>query len=257
VVGEKAMGPNYLTRQLRAMIRDRFQQLWEARPSQGRFAKTLGLHSAANIIADPHLPFCDTRFIHKARVCLLPTNGRPGNVGDRRCRKCGHELESQSHVLSNCRHHSRLWIKRHDAIITALTQMVTHPFSRLDINKAFIGVRSAEGRTLRPDIVAVDVASGKNAVVDVKCSTDYAAVFQRNEADMVAKYRPIAEHLNCPVLTLNVGALGSWSPDNNAVLRALHIPHYKWRETQQRCVRAAIHWSRNIWVTHCGSAQLI
>ena len=50
-----------------------------------------------------HTPFCDWRFIHRARLGVVPLNAtRRFGTGDRRCRRCGHALETLPHVKNHC-----------------------------------------------------------------------------------------------------------------------------------------------------------
>jgi hypothetical protein len=48
--------------------------------------------------------FADWRFIHRARLNVLPLNGVRSWVpnADKRCRRCGANLESLTHVLQHC-----------------------------------------------------------------------------------------------------------------------------------------------------------
>ncbi|XP_046396815.1 uncharacterized protein LOC124163775 [Ischnura elegans] len=68
--------------------------------------------------------FCDWRFIHRARLNLLPLNAaRKGAVTSRRCRVCRDEDETLPHVVNHCLRHSGAWIRRQDEILALATNM--------------------------------------------------------------------------------------------------------------------------------------
>ena len=66
-----------------------------------------------------HLSFADWRFIWRARLDVLPVNAalRWMPNADKRCRRCGHGLETLPHVLSHCPPSLVAITERHDRVV--------------------------------------------------------------------------------------------------------------------------------------------
>jgi len=79
--------------------------------------------------------------------------------------------------------------------------------------------------------------------------------FEDARARKIAKYSPLAEELQrqgyrVVVTAFVVGALGSWNPRNEAVLRLLRIGSQYAAMTRRLVVSDTIRWSRDIYVEH-------
>lgn len=73
--------------------------------------------------------FADWRFIHRARLNLLPLNAcRPWALADKRCHRCGYQEETLPHVINHCMRYSTLIKKRHNLIIDQLVKASTPKF---------------------------------------------------------------------------------------------------------------------------------
>ncbi|GFW62216.1 uncharacterized protein TNCV_4092771 [Trichonephila clavipes] len=95
--------------------------------------------------------FADWRFIHKARLGLVPLNGYKkwnDNI-QKMCRKCGQREETLPHVINHCKSYSAAWQKRHNAILARIRKAVAFKGTVLSENQ----VIGSDG--LRPDLVAV------------------------------------------------------------------------------------------------------
>ncbi|KYQ51612.1 hypothetical protein ALC60_09286, partial [Trachymyrmex zeteki] len=70
----------------------------------------------------------------------------------------------------------------------------------------------------------------------------------------IAKYSPLAEELQRRgyrvVVTAFVGALDSWNPRNEAVLRLLRVGSRYAAMMQRLVISSTIRWSRDIYVEH-------
>ncbi|KAL1415260.1 hypothetical protein MTO96_029530 [Rhipicephalus appendiculatus] len=67
--------------------------------------------------------FADWRFIHRARLNLLPLNGAVmwgAADRDQRCRTCGYPRETLPHVLCHCMARSVMYVARHNAVVARL-----------------------------------------------------------------------------------------------------------------------------------------
>nr|XP_054921138.1 uncharacterized protein LOC129381906 [Dermacentor andersoni] len=164
--------------------------------------------------------FADWRFIHEARLNLLPLNGAsPWLTGrDQRCRVCGYAKESLPHVLCDCMARSAMYTARHN-IVARLRTASRNRFAIASEN------RTVGNTNLRPDVVLV---RGEEAIIlDVCCPFDNRLeAFAAARATKIAKYEPVRVHLaqryqRVTVDAIVIGALGSWDPCNDAVMRRL------------------------------------
>ncbi|XP_026476640.1 uncharacterized protein T26G10.4-like [Ctenocephalides felis] len=138
---------------LRTAARNHFRNKLILKPDQGKAMEVTSANSVSNhFIRDGSFTrFADWRFIHRARLNVLPLNGcRRFGQNDKRCRRCGHQNETLPHVLNHCRPQFATMTKRHNAILNRLTKaMKVPPGSRTFINQQIPGFIGTE----RPDVV--------------------------------------------------------------------------------------------------------
>ncbi|GIY79281.1 reverse transcriptase domain-containing protein, partial [Caerostris darwini] len=93
--------------------------------------------------------FADWRFIHRARLNLVPLNGAKPWLQDvdKRCRRCGFQQESLAHVVNHCPSFSHAWQLRHNAIVDCLHKALLNREEVLSANTAVLGT------SIRPDLV--------------------------------------------------------------------------------------------------------
>jgi len=107
--------------------------------------------------------FADWRFIHRARLNLVPLNGSTSwRSGDRRCRRCGYITESLAHVVDHSMRYSGLYLARHNSVITRIKNASS--FGILFKNQ----VCGSNG--LRPDLVIRK--NNKITIIDVTIPFD-------------------------------------------------------------------------------------
>ncbi|GFQ93555.1 retrovirus-related Pol polyprotein from type-1 retrotransposable element R2 [Trichonephila clavata] len=96
--------------------------------SQGKAIECVAAHPASNhfLGSGKFTRFADWRFIHPARLNLLPVNGAKQWTDSslKRCRRCGAPSETLPHVLNHCRISSAAWTKRHNAILERIKKAV-------------------------------------------------------------------------------------------------------------------------------------
>ncbi|XP_037501549.1 uncharacterized protein LOC119375443 [Rhipicephalus sanguineus] len=194
--------------------------------------------------------FSDWRFIHRTRHNLHPLNGarmRGQAERDQRFRVCGYSREMPPHVVCHCMAHSTTYTARHNGVVERLRTAASPRFTVTFAN------RSAGETNLRPDLVFV---SGEEAIVlDLACpfeNTPDSLTNTRNEK--VAKYEPVAAYLrrryqSVIVAAIVVGALGTWYPANDTVLRRLCARRYL-RLFGRLCVSEVIAATRAIYHEH-------
>ncbi|KAG8227904.1 hypothetical protein J437_LFUL019369 [Ladona fulva] len=225
---------------------------------QGKVPDAVSLHPASShfIREGRNTRFCDWRFVHRARLNVLPLNGaRHGNQrGDSRCRRCGAWDETLPHVLNHCASHSDGWTRRHNEIQNILINAFpsTH---RVQIDRRI----PEDESLLRPDILVSEGPQGPYHIIDVTVPFENRRdALGKAREGKISKYMELAERLRVRhryqvdvfLDALVVGALGSWDPANDRVLQNLRIPDRKIPALRRKMVSIAIKWSRDIYVEH-------
>ncbi|GIY31138.1 retrovirus-related Pol polyprotein from type-2 retrotransposable element R2DM [Caerostris darwini] len=202
--------------------------------------------------------FADWRFVHRARLNLVPLNGaRPWvNDNDQRCRRCGFRQETLSHMLNHCSRNSHAWQLRHNAIVDRLVAALGRRGEIISCNQA------VSGSDLRPDIV---FQKGSDIfIIDVTCPFENRKfAFAQARATKIAKYDPLlpffqSQGLTAHIVPILVGALGSWDPEKDSFLRRFMGRAFL-NKHRKLCVSDCIRWSRDIYIEfltgHCQYAE--
>jgi hypothetical protein len=196
-----------------------FRRRLVQKPDQGKVFDSSLLHPDSNhfVRAGRMIRFCDWRFIHRARLNVLPLNAarRGAARGDLRCRVCGKVDETLPHVINHCHAQSDGWRRRHDAIVEILRDALPSSW-RVRLDRRVPDDESI----LRPDLVVWDEGTDAEVfVIDVTVPFDnrrgalaaarqqklekYGALVDRMRVR--TKYQ-VPHHLDALV----VGALGPW-----------------------------------------------
>ncbi|KAL1476219.1 hypothetical protein MTO96_036674 [Rhipicephalus appendiculatus] len=246
---------NRVMRSLREVLAAERDRALHDQPNQGKVMACVAADRASShfMRTGAYTHFADWRFVHRARLNLLPLNGaRMWGPPDRdqRCRTCGYQRETLPHVLCHCMSRSPAYTARHNAIVARVRAAAEASYTVAFEN------RPVGDTPLRPDLVLV---SGEEAlVIDVTCpfdNTPEAFINVRNEK--VQRYEPVADYLRrryqrVIVDAVVIGALGSWDPANDRVLRRLCSRPYL-RLFKKLCVSDVIAASRAIYHAHvCG-----
>ncbi|KAM8707298.1 hypothetical protein ACLKA7_011399 [Drosophila subpalustris] len=179
--------------------------------------------------------------------------------GDKRCRVCGYASETIPHVLCHCMPHSAAMQLRHNAIAAPISK-AAKVRGTLRENCRVEGVPE-ELQTLRPDIVARDEAAKRIIMVDVTVPFENGSgALDTARNAKLEKYRPLAEALRrqgyrVAVDAIVVGALGTWDPLNERVLKLLNINKFYASLMRRLIVSETIHWSRDIYVEHVSGTR--
>ena len=247
---------------LRCGLRDYFRRQLLDKPDQGKTFQVISHEPASNhfLQSGKYTRFADWRFIHRARLNVVPLNGArnrfvPGH-NDKKCRRCGFNNETLPHVLCHCPPRLPAITRRHNAILDRLVKAYKPPATTtVHINKTIPGLND----NIRPDIVAIDEINKRATIIDVTTpfENNYAAFIEARH-EKIRKYEPVVRHFeqlgfdsaNIYLNAFIVGALGGWDPNNELVLSQLGIgAHY--RVLMRRLmVSDCIKWSRDIYVEH-------
>ncbi|KAF8778866.1 Retrovirus-related Pol polyprotein type-1 like protein [Argiope bruennichi] len=205
--------------------------------------------ASSHFIADgTYTRFADWRFVHRARLNLLPLNGCQAWKEDKRCRRCNEaDLETLPHVLNHCKGRSRGWQLRHDTIVARVKKALATRCTIISENQR-VGPDN-----LRPDLV---VQSGnKIFIVDVTIPFENRMEgfekAKRLKHDKYASLLPLysSNGVQAAIIPIVVGALGAWDPENDRFLSKYMSRGYL-NKFRKLCVSDCIKWSRDIYVEH-------
>lgn len=155
-----------------------------------------------------NLRFSDWRFIHRARLNVVPTRQNINRWADDEnplCRVCNTDPETLPHILCHCPTNMIKIRERHNLIVDRLVKAIRFGAVRLD--QQVIGMSDA----CRPDIVIE--ADDEVTVIDVTVpfENDVEAL-QTAEDRKVQKYQHVIDHVqqlgkSCRVYGFVVGSL--------------------------------------------------
>ena len=195
--------------------------------------------------------FKDCRFVHRARMNVVPTNKNKSKWSDDcdpECRVCQSVDETLPHILCHCKDNMVLICERHNKIVGRIRKATR--FGQVRVDQQIPGLNES----CRPDIV---ISDGNNVtVIDVTCpfengesalaSADYAKVM---------KYGIVKSHFEslgkkCSVFGFVIGSLGTWHPNNEAVLRSLRMSRKYKSLFRKLCCSDVIRGSAEIYYKH-------
>lgn len=237
---------------LKRMVEEFWLGVWVGAPNQGRYAPVIASSTTTNRLPFSfRFPFADWRFVHKARLNLCAVRGGlTWAPGDKTCRRCQGDVETQAHVLSLCPAHKACVMARHAAVLKVVT-------ARLP-SSCKVAVEQRIG-DLIPDLVVTN-ASGAVMIADAKVGIDLAARFEANAADVDSKYGALRTLLSvgsarAKLLTLQVGLLCTSSPTALLCLRELGMGASVAVAALRRIAAICCHWARNAMVGHLTGVQ--
>ncbi|CAB0027820.1 unnamed protein product [Trichogramma brassicae] len=206
--------------------------------------------------------FCDWRFIHRARLNVLPVNAtlRWLTEADKRCRRCGAPSETLPHVLNHCTVHSAARQRRHNEVQDRLVKACARNPCPIRVNHSVQGIHGTLA-ALRPDIVLRDEIHRRVHIVDVCIPFENRLVaFTEAREEKRTKYAALAEQLRGQGYTVDVdafvvGALGGWDGRNEAVLNRLGVSSRYAAMMRRFMVSDTIRWGQSLECELCPAAQ--
>ncbi len=249
---------NTVIRQLHQLIRLRHSNALCKQRDQGKFARCASKtdyfgtasHANYNGLATR---FCDWRFIHRARLNLLPLKScqnrwNQSNANDAKCRRCGQTAETLPHVLQHCKPMMVPIRRRHDLIVQRIRRCIPAKFQIFADQHPPLGPNSRE----RPDLILI--AENEVIIIDVAVTfeADHEALAKMRQMK-VDKYVATADLYksqgkSVAVYGFIVGALGTWLPSNDKILQSITCTK-KYRSLFKKlCSSDVISASRDIYV---------
>ncbi|GFR02257.1 retrovirus-related Pol polyprotein from type-2 retrotransposable element R2DM [Trichonephila clavata] len=227
-----------------------------ALPSQGKAMDCVALSPASThfLTEGKFTRFADWRFVHKARLNLVPLNANKSwrDPHEKLCRCCGRWEETLPLVINHCPMHSAAWQKRHNAVLKRVQNAVAFKGKVISVNQAV-------DKGLRPDLVAE--VGGELFIIDITIPFENRRpAFHQARLRKVEKYRPLIKFFQergwskVHIVPIIVGSLGAWDPINDGFLKKVATKSYL-SLLRKLCVSDCIRWSRDIYIHHLTGVQ--
>ena len=235
-------------------VQDRAAEKLMDFPDQGKVARALVKDSFGNgsaiLYTGLNIRFRDWRFIHRARLNVVPTNQNKARWCDvsSNCRMCGDASETLPHILNHCAPSMTKIRERHNSVVNRLSQAVRSGLVRID--KQVPGIADE----CRPDIVIEN--DDDVIVIDVTCPFENGEkALAEADYNKVMKYDHVKRHFqsmgkSCSVHGFVIGSLGTWHPDNEAVLSKLMMSRSYKSLFRKLCCTDVIKGSADIYYSH-------
>ena len=203
-----------------------------------------------------YISFGAYKFIHKARLQLLPLNAYTHDENrSKACRRCDYHHESVQHVLGGCKMHLGAITERHNAVQDLLVDTIKK-CAKVPLQIAVNKVCSVVPGELRPDIIIRNTTEKKIFVIDITCPTETRPEsFENARVTKIQKYKAIHDHYQAQGFTVIldafiIGSLGAYDPLNDDLLRELGIPYRMSRVMIRKMIGSCIEYSKNIFWHH-------
>ena len=241
--------------ELREAFHERHLRVLKENADQGRAFDSISLHPDSTFFTytGAFLSFPQYRFIHRARVNLLPVRTVQARcrkvVPSTQCRVCGRVPETLAHIVNHCHYNLGMVRERHNAILERIVRAIPEHMGRKMKEQALPGTTGNN----RPDLTIVSPDDSTVTIVEVSCPFEGSpSALEEAAKAKVDKYEPLRlqllqQYTNVTILPFIVGSLGSWYPGNDQVLSSLRIGHRYASLMRRLCVVSAIAGSQNIW----------
>ena len=243
-----------MTKLLHGIISWSHTRKWNSQSKAGALSTAIGASplSMKPLFDGSITPEC-WRFIHKARTSTLPVNNRFGSKF-KACRKCCYSLETQAHIFCHCGPSSGFRIGRHNDVLELLAGTIrTNTTFEVIVDQ----VCDFVNKTDRVDLQLINRNTKKIVLLDLKVPYDTSSNLKLARDNNIAKYTPLKEEIkkNLPswtviLETISIGCFGSWSIENEAVLKMVGLKSIIIRKFAIASITKCIAWSTKNWRFH-------
>ncbi|KAF0987667.1 hypothetical protein HZS_6698 [Henneguya salminicola] len=225
---------------------------------QGATAKCVSQNASSNaFITKGNLPIDVYSWCFLARLDLLPTKSslkirqiiNPGGENSLKCKLCGAEEETLSHILNGCAVNKHLQTTRHDAVIKKLILGSNLPSSsNVRINKAY----PFAGQS-RPDIIILNNKGDKDYLLEVSCAFDNIKNYLESFKIKKEKYALLTNvhkektGRDLTIVPVIIGSLGSVPTNVSEIAEALNISLFKAKQLLEKIATNTIIKSKSIY----------
>lgn len=246
-----------ISKKLHEVIGIHYYNTWTQQKMGGYSATSLSMCPTSNrILHNGEISVDDWKFIHSARTNSLPVNDRLSkSEAERKCRLCKLTTETQMHIFLWCDFHRNFLINRHNSALDLI-------FSAIIFEKPFYDVLKDSSCNLSSTNLRVDLQI-KNPykkiiwLVDIKIPYDVINRMDGIREENEVYYNNLKDEIqaNLPnfkvhLKTIVIGCLGSWSPENDQVLREIGLSKNAIKTLTVDCIKSSIKWSNKNWKAH-------
>ena len=216
---------------LREAIQARCLRNLKRTADQGRAFDSVSLHPDSTFFTytGKFLSFYQYRFIHKARLNLLPVRSVQARcrkaVPSTQCRLCGRGEETLAHIINHCHHNLGMVRERHNAILERIVRAIPDHLGTKMKEQPIPGTTGAN----RPDLTIISPDERTILLVEVSCPFEGAPkALEEAATAKLLKYEPLRQELLqrysvVEVLPFIVGALGKLVPPKRP--SSVQAPH--------------------------------
>lgn len=202
--------------------------------------------------------FCSAkafRFVHRARLSLLPLGGTPMGSGLKiplMCRRCSKASETPAHVFATCPMNHGLITRRHDQVLDVVLEVASKTREIVLEKEPIVSVNGVD---FKPDIICTNKKSNRISIIELTCPIEGLTNFLDKKAEKILKYQPLIQHYAAQgkiasIHPIIVGQLGAWDPANSTALAALGVEGYKATQVARMMIKTSIENSMAILNTH-------
>ena len=170
------------------------------------------------------------------------------------CRVCNSQPETLPHIICHCDSNMVLIRERHKIIVERIRKAIRYGSVRID--QQIPGLQDE----CRPDIV---ISKDKEVtIIDVTCPFDNGEdALSTADLNKVNKYNHLKtffhqQGIKCNMFGFVIGALGSWHPNNEAVLNQLQMSHSYKSLFRKLCCSDVIRGSAEVYYHHMDNQNL-
>lgn len=239
---------------LHRLVQDRVSSKLMDLPDQGKVARALVKDTFGNgsswLYTGLNMRFSDWRFIHRARLNVVPTNQNKTRWSDCSplCRVCKSHPETLPHIICHCPTNMVQIRDRHNQIVNRLANAVR--YGQIRIDQQIPGIDDL----CRPDLVIEN--NNEITIIDVTCPFENGDdALAKADYAKVTKYNHLKHHFQqlgftCNVFGFVIGALGAWHSNNEAVLNNLQMTRSYKSLFRKLCCSDVIRGSAEIYYNH-------
>ncbi|XP_023226012.1 uncharacterized protein LOC111626755 [Centruroides sculpturatus] len=260
IINGRPINKNTAAKSISAAVRESFLGSLLNKPDQGKAYKIIATnHHSNHFLREGNFTrFADWRFIHRARLSVVPLRGlrRFGNASQT-CRKCRRQRETLAHVINHCPPNFRMITMRHNAILERLNNSFNHRNLTVYSNQQIPDFPSS----CRPDLVVLNSNPKTATIVDVATPFENGAdAFHRARTEKINKYTDLANHFRSQgydtfIDAFVVGALGGYDAANEGILQRLGVNRNYAKLMKKLMVSDCIRFSRDIYANHLSNHQ--
>uniref|UniRef100_A0A8R1E3T5 Reverse transcriptase domain-containing protein n=1 Tax=Caenorhabditis japonica TaxID=281687 RepID=A0A8R1E3T5_CAEJA len=196
------------------------------------------------------------RFVHKARLNLLACNYNTWqDAATKQCRRCGHERETQWHILSSCpKSMGGKITERHDSVLKTVKEMIQT--GSLKNWKLKLDHELPGSTRLRPDIYLRSPNGSEIILGDVTIPYEHRIeAMQTAWQKKIEQYEEGFKYLRSTgkkltIVPIVVGALGSWWKPTTDSLVSLGIDKNTVKRAIPEICSTVLEYSKNIYWNH-------